>query len=324
VRSRHTPRGPDYNEAGSESDNGGRRNGVVVAVVVALIGLVGTVIGALIGRTPPPPPAGTIIDPVGGALVPLEIKASGRLSNVPADSKVWLTTIDASEIVYPERRIHGNPSGTDGWSQQISLRGRGIDQTFSLSLTQVSDHADQQMQRREHQPLDDELSKLVGRDPLYQISARLDGCKHPRIGQGTRSDGTAQIDIASDSAVGPKIRDLEGSYRPAAGSRAKLWILVYDQVTDRFYPQTHRDPDFRGDLSAERHSNSEFLSAARFPDRGDKFDLVAVLADPAASEMLSNTVRHSWRTEGPAGLAFAELPAGLEEKDCVRVRRNGP
>jgi hypothetical protein len=80
VRSRHTPRGPDHNEAGSESDNGGRRNVVVVAVLVALIGLVGTVIGALIGRTPPPPPpppAGTITDPVDNDLVPLEFIVSG-------------------------------------------------------------------------------------------------------------------------------------------------------------------------------------------------------------------------------------------------------
>jgi hypothetical protein len=247
------------------------------------------------------------------------------LSNVPAESKVWLTTIDASDIVYPERRIHGNPSGTQGWSHQISLRGRGIGQTFSLNLTQVSDHDDQQMQGREHQPVDVELSELLGRKaPLDRISAHLDGCKHRPIGHGTRSDSTAQIDMTTDSAVGPKIRDLKGSYHPAAASRAKLWILVYDGVADRFHPQTHRDPGFRGDLSAERHSNSEFLSVARFPDRGDTFDLIAVLADPAASQKLSETVRHAWRTNRRAGLAFSKLPAGLEEKDCVLVRRNEP
>jgi hypothetical protein len=93
-----------------------------------------------------------------------------------------------------------------------------------------------------------------------------------------------------------------------------LWIVVYAGEADRFYPQSHRK------RSPATLHGGRFTSSMNFAgSKGESYEIMAVLADEAASRSLSSTLRF-WDEGGSyPGLSRNELPSGLDEKDCVPV-----
>jgi hypothetical protein len=237
---------------------------------------------------------------------------------------VWLITVAADGYTFPEERIEAPSEGDKAWSRWINLRGRPVGDTFSLRLTLVSVAGEQQIARWKAQGLPYGLRELPSAErPLDDIDAVLRSCEHQRIQTGSIGGTASIVSVKSNAEVEREVSDLTGRYRPADRSRASLWIFVYAPQADRFYPQTHRPLDFRGDLSASELSGGRFLSAARFQAPGPRYELIALLADPGASRTLSRTLRLQSRGGRVAGLRAGELPAGLDEKDCLPVRRHG-
>jgi hypothetical protein len=144
-------------------------------------------------------------------------------------------------------------------------------------------------------------------------SSRQNGCAHGRV----RTDsvtGSVKITSVQRRATVPRAIDpLEGTYRKITPS-ARLWILVYSTLAQRFYPQS-RQGDQPADLD-----NGRFRSAAFFGGQaGEHYEILAVLTTEAASRLISQTL-HIWRAQGNfKGWTSSQLPAGVEEKDCVPV-----
>lgn len=280
---------------------------------------------------PPPPPAAQISAPIGGNEVASSFVARGSVSNVPRGDAVWLVVQrgglapGSPRVVFPVARIEAPVSGERAWRHRVSPADLSLEGAFSLALLRVGSEG----QRRITDWLTGSRKQgIVGLaheelDEVEDLQLRL--CAHDPIRTATVG-GTADITSAeSDQAVGRALNPVVGRYELGSGSRAKVWVFVYSVVTDRFYQQTHRDArTFEGDLSAALLSGGRFRSSAAFGGRpGEEYELVAVLADPAASRALSRTLRRWARTGDFAGLTAEQLPAGLEEKECLPVHLRG-
>lgn len=142
---------------------------------------------------------------------------------------------------------------------------------------------------------------------------RETGCAHRRIETASLT-GSAKITTVQRGVTVPRALDpLEGMFRNVAAS-SRLWIFVYSTLARRFYPQTHQQ-DQPADLR-----NGRFRSAAFFGGQpGEHYEILAVLTSRSASQLISQTLR-TWRAQGNyKGWGSSELPAGVDEKDCVPV-----
>jgi hypothetical protein len=146
------------------------------------------------------------------------------------------------------------------------------------------------------------------------------------ISTGPASGGVAQITSVKPSArVRPSVNPLLGRYRVGRAARQPIWVFVYAPVSDRFYPQTHRNASrVSGDLSAALLRGRRFRSAAAFGGApGERYELLALLARPKASQSLSRLLRRQARRNDFGGIEERSLPRGLRETDCVPVRLRG-
>jgi hypothetical protein len=138
-------------------------------------------------------------------------------------------------------------------------------------------------------------------------------CVHPKIRTATIPGHATITTLRSGRLVGSAVDPVEGTYgdlKPAT----RLWLVIYSTVAQRFYPTSSR-PDEPAVLRGGR-----FRSAAYFGGQpGEHYEVAAVLATESASRVFSRTLRRWARTNDYVGLTTAQLPVGLEEKDCVAV-----
>jgi hypothetical protein len=146
-----------------------------VAILVAIIGLVGVLISTGGSDSTPPPsiqeqPSGQITSPASGERVTRQIDARGTLVNIPEDQHVWLVVRDGN-LLYPQ----GSPlESADGkWS--LSFNQAGASTVISLELYLMTDEG--------HQLLSDRLrEKEFGGIPRIPGATRLDVADNVQIG----------------------------------------------------------------------------------------------------------------------------------------------
>lgn len=83
-----------------------------------------------------------------------------------------------------------------------------------------------------------------------------------------------------------------------------IWVLVYSPVAHRYYPYRWEDDPPRP--SGQRHIDVTF-------QKPERYDVVAILADEAASRILEE--------KRGTGVKEDEMPAGIEENDRISVAR---
>ena len=137
-------------------------------------------------------------------------------------------------------------------------------------------------------------------------------CTRPAL-QSTPIDGTAQIDNITKHQLFESPELVVGAFEDLDPA-ADLWVLVYATRADRFFPQSHRE---YGPADLRR---GRFESRVNFAGREDEtYEILAVLANKDASRFFSKTLMSWERQRDFPGLTRAELPGGLDEKDCVPV-----
>ena len=107
-----------------------------VVVIAAVVGALGAIFAALVGREPSIPPgvAGEILSPRPREVVGRSFKVGGRLANIPEGYHVWLV-VEIENLLWPkEPEI---PSSDRRWSRKVVEGGNPPGGIFSLSLQQV-------------------------------------------------------------------------------------------------------------------------------------------------------------------------------------------
>lgn len=143
-------------------------------------------------------------------------------------------------------------------------------------------------------------------------------CVHPPIDTAPMAGG-AEITVLEDGETVPEeVNPVQGTYRDLPPG-SDIWLIVYSAHANLFWQQSHL-----GTGPALLLPGRRFRSAAWFGGTpGGNFEAIVVFAREGASRFLSETL-HRWdRADNFAGLTEEELPAGLDEKDCVPVTRTG-
>jgi hypothetical protein len=146
-------------------------------------------------------------------------------------------------------------------------------------------------------------------------ASALAGCSHSPAHTASLAGEADITTLSSGDAVSDEVDPLEGTYRALAPA-TRLWLIVYSPVSQRFYPTAAR-PDEPTVLSDGRFRGAAFFGG----QPGEYYEVAAVLATPEASNALSRTLERWQRANDYVGLTAAELPPGLDEKDCVPVVR---
>ena len=101
------------------------------------------------------------------------------------------------------------------------------------------------------------------------------------------------------------------------GVSDKIWVLVHT-FYGKWFPQSYFPcigDDTRLDNSGGWSVRTEF---GKDQDKGKPFDVVVVLADKAANQILDDKQKNDC-TAGYTGFLTVELPQGLSEKSRIRV-----
>jgi hypothetical protein len=130
--------------------------------------------------------------------------------------------------------------------------------------------------------------------------------------------GATEVEITSPAdgdTVSMIGEDIEGTSKDIPEGY-ELWIMVYPDGVNRFYPQDKRDlpliPMANGDWTAEAIIGSD-------PDHGLEFKLYAVLANETANTEILDYLDRSREAGSWDGLE--QLPDGAEIYDYVTVIR---
>jgi len=126
-------------------------------------------------------------------------------------------------------------------------------------------------------------------------------------------DGTVEFDNLRKNQRVKSPELVVGSYDDL-DTGTDLWVFVYAGGADRFYPQSHRE------YGPAQLRHGRFKSRVTFAGGVEEaYEVMAVLANQAASGFLSTTLKGWESGQSFPGLTRGELPRGLEEKDCVPV-----
>lgn len=139
-------------------------------------------------------------------------------------------------------------------------------------------------------------------------------CVHAPIHTSSIAGEARLATLRSGDEVEAVENPVQGTYRGLPPS-TDVWLIVYSDRADRLYPQTHHT-----DQPSELLADGRFRSAASFGGTsGENYEVIVVLANQQASRFLSARLRE-WAQVGEYdGLVPAQLPAGLDEEQCVSV-----
>jgi hypothetical protein len=139
----------------------------------------------------------------------------------------------------------------------------------------------------------------------------------PEISTTDLSGDARFINIQDNIAV-PQHKNLIGN--SSSDLEGELWVLVY-APNGRWYPQS-TDPC--NGVHVKRVGTTWEVPASFGGENnsGEAFDVVIVLANATASDILSSRQGEWCRARDYPGFLTIELPPGLDEKDRVRVYRS--
>jgi PKD repeat protein len=92
----------------------------------------------------------------------------------------------------------------------------------------------------------------------------------------------------------------------------KIWILVYPHPANRYYPQS-------GKLTLQKGKWSIPVYIGVKENVGDKFDILAVLANKKASDKFTEYIKTGEKTNSWPGMV--EIPVGAKAYDKITVTR---
>jgi hypothetical protein len=260
------------------------------------------------GTTPAPEPQAAITYPRDNTEVSGYESVLGTSSDIPAGSELWLIVyLPSTHRYYPHSApVNLEPNGD--WSSPLYIGGpEDAGLTAHVMLYLVDTDAGQAL--RDYLTASEADQEWPGLDGLPAGAAQQDSVKVTRQSAPTTTPtakGTITYPLANSSVS--REETLTGTFQDLPED-AGLWIFVYIPSIGRYYPQSMPvTPDGNGTWS--------FYTFIGGPnDAGLDFELVLVLADPAATQALLD-----YQAAQP-GAGIPSLPAGAAELDRVPVTR---
>ena len=170
------------------------------------------------------------------------------------------------------------------------------------------------------------LSKLLGLLIIAVLAISVSGCTSNTPTPSPSPTVTTAATATSKASAGPvslsitsPANNTQVGYNPSVAGKAgqiskgqKLWVVVYVYKTNRYYPQSGcLTPQSNSDWSCKAYLGTQSVS------KGQKFDLIAVLADQNANSAFAQYQAYSQQANSNAGLT--QLPSGIVAQNQVTV-----
>jgi PKD repeat protein len=251
------------------------------------------------------------------------------------DGKFWPQSENAS--------IGDSARKGDGmWEMRISVGGHNdAELPFEISVGTTSFNADQSLKKMQKDwyenhsypglrilPEGVKITDRVNVTRSKDIFGRILNISNIHL-QGSLNItkiGSEKIDLHADGNISrgfhvDPVTMISGRYTPDVGG-SKVWVLLYS-TNGRWYPQSI---DALNGLHAEMRNGEWYGKFYCGGKSGDQFDLVVVLADAKADQILDEKQRQ-WASRlndrgergNFTGLLTIELPSGIDEKCRARV-----
>jgi hypothetical protein len=131
-------------------------------------------------------------------------------------------------------------------------------------------------------------------------------------------EGSATITAPTQCSDNDYITVVRGTYENVPDGN-DIWVMVYPNAL-RYYPQSD---DAAVPLKVEKKDGKWSIQIyLGTPTSGrEVFDVVVVLADPAASKVIADTIKQWVQDNRFPGLAPDQLPAGIRELQAITIQR---
>ena len=226
---------------------------------------------------------------------------NGTAKNIPSEHKVWILVHPlATTKLYPQ---HGNVNIiNEKWSIQAELGGKeNVGETFEIIAVLANENA--------HEELTNYINTGRNTDSWPGIDNIPDGADvYDEVTVTRTIEPMVKIISPLDTA---KIRDtITGTAKYIPEDKA-VWILIYPQTANKYYPQNKADIQ-----------NEKWVIQAQFgleENDSEYFDIIAVLADQNAQNEF--TVYRDKSNAAQKWDGIQTLPNTTQELDRVTVTR---
>lgn len=287
-------------------------------------------------------------------LVSQSFDLMGEYSLSDSSKSIWIFVKPQGDRYFPQTRDSCHPSSAytenGRWETRITVGGSGDSgKYFELIAVVADENADQEIRRVLYEGWCSHNLTDAGFNDLP------DGAQETNRIMVKRSDGewNSSQDLSDISLPGSvDIAKLKGDnfqVYPGSGNASvdvrmtvhgnrsndvldEIWILVHSLKEGRWYPQSADNENNSGHvtnvLPKVQWTPDWYMDTFFTGDAGDPYELVVVLANSSADKFFNEFQKSCAMAKKPdgnignyTGLLTISLPAGIDEKDRMRVHR---
>jgi PGF-pre-PGF domain-containing protein len=243
--------------------------------------------------------------PSNSSSVNIQETVTGTAENIQEGQKLWILVypLKANKF-YPQ---NGNVNVTNGaWSLTIGIgTSDNIGETFDI----IAVLADQKAQEE----FINYTNTGIKNDTWPGMMIIPDGAKEYARVRVTRIIPEIKITYPSNESF-VDIQETATGIATNVPEGQKLWILVYPLAANKFYPQHESVSIISGEWS-------KTIGIGMKDNFGEKFEIIALLANQTAHEKLANYINTGNSTDWPG---ISNTPDGAKIYDYVNVTRFYP
>ena len=251
-----------------------------------------------------PTPDIRITYPLSAATVNVQENVAGTAKNIPEGDEIWILVHPHNvNKYYPQRSSAVIQNGE--WSLAVGI---GSESDAGKEFDIIAVLADSKTQEEINKYFDDceETGKWPGMDKVPDNAKEYDRITVKRLPVTPEIQITDPVDGAKVSVT----ESVKGKQKNVPSDKA-IWIIVFPYVSNNYHPikavPVHNDiSDFTVPVTMGTEKNS-----------GDKFDIIAVLADEESQKLFTDYLETAADRSWPG----MDLPDGAIEYDRVTVTR---
>jgi len=282
-------------------------------IKIAIISAIAVIIAAIIQSgffnnvteepTPKPTSDIRITHPSDSAMVNMTEIMIGNATNIPEDQKLWITIYpQTAHKYYPQNPVNIQNDGS--WRLSIQFGGENnVGEKFDIVAVLADKNAQKVL--NDYMEASAKAKFWKGMEELPDGTTEIIKFTVTRRQSISTELQSAKISInyPSNPAMVNVTETIIGNATNIPEGQ-KLWIAIYPQTAYKYYPQnsinTQNDGSWRLPVNFGGENNV-----------GEKFDIIAVLADKNAQKVLNDYMEVSAKAEFWKGME--ELPDGTTE-----------
>lgn len=244
--------------------------------------------------------------PLDGASVGITESVKGTQKNIPAGDEIWIFVHPHTENkYYPQRSSAAIQNGE--WSLSVCIgsesdAGKKFDIIAVLADTKAQEEINAYFETCE------KTGEWPGMDNIPNSAKEYDNITVTR----NSTDPEIQITYPSDGAEVGITESVKGTQKNIPDDKA-LWIVVFPYISNNYHPA--REVHVHGGVS----DFAVPVIIGTDENSGEKFDIIAVLADKEAQEVFVNYLETAAEQQNWPGIS--NLSEGAEEMYRVTVTR---